>query len=174
MEPPTLHLIVGLPGAGKTTLACRLERELRALRLTPDDWIGPLYGEHLSQSELDAVRDPVETVQWAVAAAALAVGTTVILDFGFWARAERESFRERAAALGARSQVHGLVVPKEELWARLNRRNSDLPPATFRITRAQLDSWWVLFEPPDNEELRLRRAPAEGAKQNIDNRRTWP
>lgn len=153
-----------MPGAGKTTLAQRLERELPALRLTPDEWIRPLYGGHLSQSELDAARDPVETVQWAVAAAALAVGTSVILDFGFWARAERESFRERAAALGARSQVHGLVVPKEALWARLNRRNADLPPATFRITREQFDSWWVLFEPPDDDELLLRLAPAKAGK----------
>jgi len=161
MEPPTLHLIVGLPGAGKTTLARRLERELPALRLTPDEWIGPLYGERLTQPELDAVRDPVENVQWRVAARALSLGASVILDFGFWTRGERESFRERASALGARSQVHGIVVPKEELWARLNRRNKDLPAHTFHITREQLDAWWALFEPPDDEELRLRSAPEE-------------
>lgn len=32
---PTLHLLVGLPGSGKTTLARRLEQDLPALRLTP-------------------------------------------------------------------------------------------------------------------------------------------
>ena len=32
----TLHLMVGLPCSGKTTEARRLERELGALRLTPD------------------------------------------------------------------------------------------------------------------------------------------
>ena len=41
---PTLHLIVGLSGSGKTTLARRLERELDALRLSPDEWIAALYG----------------------------------------------------------------------------------------------------------------------------------
>ncbi|HMF88378.1 MAG TPA: AAA family ATPase [Gemmatimonadaceae bacterium] len=165
MEPPTLHLIVGLPGAGKTTLARRLEGELPALRLTPDEWIGPLYGERLTQPELDAVRDPVENVQWGVAARALSLGASVVLDFGFWTRAERESFRERAATLGARSQVHGLVVAKDELWARLDRRNKDLPPHTFHITREQLDAWWALFEPPDDEELRLRSAPEESMQK---------
>jgi predicted kinase len=161
MEPPTLHLIVGLPGAGKTTLARRLERELPALRLTPDDWIGPLYGERLTQAQLDAVRDPVESVQWAVAARALSLGASVILDFGFWTRDERETFRERASTVGARSQVHALVVPKEELWARLDRRNADLLPGTFHVTRQQLDAWWALFEPPEYDELRVRPAPEE-------------
>ena len=36
---PTLILMVGLPGAGKTTLARQLERERPALRLTPDEWM---------------------------------------------------------------------------------------------------------------------------------------
>jgi predicted kinase len=157
--PATLHLIVGLPGAGKTTLARRLERELPALRLTPDEWIGPLYGEKLTEAALDATRDPVEAVQWSVAARVLALGVNVILDFGFWSRAERERFRARAATLGARSQVHGLIVSREELWARLQRRNADLPPHTFRIEHERLDAWWRLFEPPDAAELRVRPMP---------------
>ena len=34
----TVYLIVGLPGAGKTTRARELEAERAALRLTPDEW----------------------------------------------------------------------------------------------------------------------------------------
>lgn len=36
---PTLFLMCGLPGSGKTTLAKQLERERSALRLTPDEWL---------------------------------------------------------------------------------------------------------------------------------------
>lgn len=39
-----MHLTVGLPGAGKTTLARELERAGGALRLTPDEWMLPLFG----------------------------------------------------------------------------------------------------------------------------------
>src|SRR5437879_1890710 len=83
---PTLILMCGLPGSGKTTLAKKLEQERKALRLTPDEWITPLYGAELSQPELDACRDPVEAVQWSVAERALSLGVSVILDFGFWSR----------------------------------------------------------------------------------------
>ena len=40
----TLVLIVGLPGAGKTTQAKRLAAQRHAIRLTPDEWMIPLFG----------------------------------------------------------------------------------------------------------------------------------
>src|SRR4029077_5670077 len=156
---PTLHLIVGLLGSGKTTLARRLEREHDALRLCPDEWIAALYGNAPPEPILDAARDPVEQLQWAVAERALQLGVSVILEFGFWSRSERELFRARAAELGASSEVHARVVPEDELWRRLARRNAKLPPGTFAITREQLASWSKLFEPPVPEEL--ARRPAE-------------
>ena len=40
----TIYLIVGLPGAGKTTRAKELEITESALRLTPDDWQMSIFG----------------------------------------------------------------------------------------------------------------------------------
>jgi predicted kinase len=151
--------MVGLPGAGKTTLAKQLEAERSALRLTPDDWITPLYGPNLSGAKLDAVRDPVESVQWAVAARALSLGVDVVLDFGTWSRRERDDFRARAAALGARSEIRFLEVPRSELSARVAARNAALPPHAFHISDDQLDQWWTAFEPPTADELRPRELP---------------
>lgn len=152
----TLLLMCGLPGAGKTTLAKRLERERRALRLTPDEWIVRLFGAGLTPPTLDWCRTPVETVQWTVAERALSLGLDVILDFGFWSRSEREEFRARARALGAGSEIHFLDVPREELLARLSARNAALPPFTFGVTEGQLDLWLSLFEPPSADELQPR------------------
>jgi predicted kinase len=39
---PTLVVICGLPGAGKTTHARRLEQEMPALRFCPDEWMQAL------------------------------------------------------------------------------------------------------------------------------------
>ncbi len=153
----TLIMMCGLPGSGKTTLARRIERERDALRLTPDEWIARLYGTELTPPALDWCRDPVEAIQWELAERALRLGVNVVLDFGFWSRVEREEFRARAAALGAGSEIYFLDVPRAELSARVAERAGALPPpGTFRVTEAQLDAWFKLFEPPTADELRPR------------------
>ena len=57
----------------------------------------------------------IEAMLWNIASRALELGTNVILDFGFWAREEREDYRSRAKQLGASSEVHFLDVSEDEL-----------------------------------------------------------
>ena len=47
----TMLLMVGLPGAGKTTRAKELAAAHRALRLTPDHWMIPLFGESMADGK---------------------------------------------------------------------------------------------------------------------------
>jgi len=146
---PILHLICGLPGSGKTTFARRLERDLSALRLAPDEWMARIIGDGYDEAK----RAAVEAVQWEIAARALSLGVDVILENGFWSRRERDDFRARAAALGAETRLHFLDVPRDELLRRLALRNATAPPDTFRVDAAQLDSWSRWFEPPTPDEL---------------------
>ena len=111
----TLHLMVGLPCSGKTTLAKQLENELSALRLTPDEWHRRLYGQDATHPQHDDRHAQIEALQWEVAAKALARGVDVILDFGFWSKNERREFRDRAARLRVQTLIHFLDVPFDEL-----------------------------------------------------------
>ena len=149
----TLALICGLPGAGKTTLARRLENFRPALRLCPDEWIKAIIKDEADQGELDRLRDPVEALQWQTARRLLTLGVSVILENGYWSRAERERVLTEARALGVRVEMHYLAVSRDELWQRIERRNAAGLEGSFRVTRAQLDLWWSWFEPPDSEEL---------------------
>ena len=149
----TLILISGLPGSGKTTLARQLEQVRPALRLSPDEWIAPLLADPADTAERDRLREPIEAVQWEVAARALALGVDVVLDWGFWSRAERVTCRARAEALGAKTELHFLAASRDELWERLSRRNASLPPGTFPVTEAELDLWLLQFQPPSADEL---------------------
>ena len=50
-----VYLIVGLPGAGKTTHAKELEISAPALRLTPDEWQIALFGDQNPPDKRDLV-----------------------------------------------------------------------------------------------------------------------
>ncbi|WP_218780459.1 AAA family ATPase [Bacillus sp. EAC] len=149
----TLHLMVGLPCSGKTTLARKLEEKYSALRLTPDEWHIRLFGQDMDDKEHDARHNLVESLLWDVAGRVLVIGADVILDFGFWARSEREDFRSRAAELGADFKIHFLEVPEEMLLERLAARNAQLPQYTFPLPNMMLREWIQSFEPPSKEEL---------------------
>ena len=148
--------MVGLPCSGKTTLAKKLEHEQSALRLTPDEWQVGLFGQDAKEPEHDARHSFIEAMLWNIASRALELGTNVILDFGFWAREEREDFRLRARQLGASSEVHFLDVPEDELMGRLAVRNSQLSQASFFIPENMMKPWIAFFQRPTLDELERR------------------
>jgi len=152
----TLHLMVGLPCAGKTTLARRLEAEHSAIRLTTDEWHVRLFGQDAEHPEHDARHNLIESLLWEVASRALELGTSVILGFGFWAREEREDFRSRAKQRGASSEVHFLDTPDDELLRRLTERNAQTSTLSFRIPQEMMKPWIAVFQKPTPDEL-LRR-----------------
>jgi len=156
----TLHLIVGLPCSGKTTLARQLETKYSALRLTTDEWhirlFGSDFGDNMTESEQaehDSRHESVESIMWDVAARVLVLGIDVVLDFGCWVRSQRDEFRSRAKNLGADSKIHFVDAPDEVLFERLKARNDMQAEGTFFIPEANLKEWIQIFEPPSSEEL---------------------
>ena len=149
----TLHLMVGLPCAGKTTLAKKLEKDLNALRLTPDEWHRRLFGQDIEHPDHDLRHDTIEDLLWRVAAPVLSHGVDVILDFGFWKRIEREDYRARAAAIGVPTIIHFLDLPQEVLFRRLDIRNDLAGDEVAYIPPQMLREWISHMEPPDADEL---------------------
>jgi predicted kinase len=141
--------MVGLPGAGKTTRAKELAARHGALRLSPDAWMIPLFGD----SEAGGKRDVLEGRLIWLALAALRLGTSVVLDFGFWARDERSALRWLAASAGASCQVVYLPVDRATQHARIAHRRAHAPHQTFAISPAESDIWRAQFEAPDTAEL---------------------
>lgn len=150
---PTLYLLCGLPGSGKTTLATELEAAGKGTWLNADRWVSRLYPDDAEAAARDDRKGQVEQLQWELAERLLADGSSVILDWGVWTRAERDHLRQRARELGATVETLFTEVPIETLKARLAERNQNLPPGTFSISADELDEWASLFEPPTEEEL---------------------
>lgn len=148
---PTLHLLCGLPGSGKTTLACHLEKQSSALRFSEDEWLGQLYGAEFALD--DDKRFRIKQQHWSIAERVLPLGIDVILDWSFLLRSERDDFRGRGAAFGANVQIHYLDVPLDQLKIRLAIRNQQLGPHTFPVTTSLLLELFNQFEPPTVDEL---------------------
>lgn len=150
-----LILTCGLPGAGKTTLATQLAADRNAVRLTKDEWLWALGSTPWDER----TREKVEHQLWRLAQEILRLGLSVVLDFGLWARIERDEMRNAARDLGVGTELHYLDVPTKELWRRIEARNSEPPWDSQPIRRADLEGWASAFQAPDDAELALFDPP---------------
>jgi predicted kinase len=150
-----LVLICGLPASGKTTLARELARRIPAIRLNKDDWVTRL-GHDVWDDEF---RVRLEAQLWALTLELLAQGQSVILEWGHWARVERDEKRLGARALGVDVELHYLDTPLDELIARAEQRNASGEWTASPITRAHFEQWATIFQAPDEEERGLFDEP---------------
>jgi predicted kinase len=152
-----LLLTCGLPAAGKTTLARQLAVDRPAVRLTKDEWLWALGSDPWDA----ATQERVEGELWRLAQEILRLGLSVVVDFGLWARSERDEMRSAARELGVGVGLHHLEVPADELWRRIDARNAQPPWDRHPIDRANLDVWLARFEAPGPAELALFDPPPD-------------
>lgn len=151
-SPPTLSLLCGMAGAGKTTLARRIERQPGAIRFSPDEWIVALMADTDDRAEMDRLRPLVEQLQWSEAEKLLEAGVSVVLENGFWRREERLERVRAARQLDVRLVLHFLDPPRGELLRRIAQRNKSIDVGALRISEEELDEWLGWLERPDAQE----------------------
>lgn len=151
--PGRLVIIMGLPGSGKSTLARAIAAAAGGTIYSPDDWMDAL-GVDLWNGTM---RQAVETLQWQQAQDILRLGGVAIIEWGTWARSERDLLREGARALGAAVELHFPDAPPEVLHERTSIRDRENPPLTLE----QLQSYSAAIERPSADELALYDPPLE-------------
>ncbi len=160
--PARIHLVIGPVGAGKSTFARQLARELAAIHLNLDAWMARLYGAE--ERPPDGViewyvvrRDRCIEQIWCTAEEVLGAGANVILEIGMLQRRERRALYARVDGAGWDTTVYVLDAPRDVRRARVERRNVDrgetfamaVPPHIFELAS---DMW----EPPDDDERAAR------------------
>jgi predicted kinase len=156
--PPTLNLVFGPCGAGKTSYAYALGRREGAVVFVLDDW-----GERLFGPDVDGPIDfgwmaerlgRCRALIWSTAAAVLDAGTSVVLDLGLMRRADRARIREMAGEAGLSVRWHFVDAPREVRRARVAARN-DAKGETFarEVPPEMFDMFEALYEAPAPAEL---------------------
>ena len=149
---PRLVLLCGLPASGKTTLARELADAYGAVRLNPDEW-----ELALDVDPFDAgFQARLEAAFWELTQRLLALGTSVVLEWGFWARSERDEKREAARTLGVAVELRFLDAPYGELVRRIGDRHAG---GGLAITERHMERYRGIFQPPTEDELALYDPP---------------
>jgi predicted kinase len=145
-----------LPASGKTTLARELADAYGAVRLNPDEWESALDVDPFDED----FQSRLEAAFWELTQRLLVLGTSVVLDWGFWDRSERDEKRVAARTLGAAVELRFLGAPYDELVSRVAARHA---AGGIAITERHMEGYRDGFQPPTDDELALYDPPLPGS-----------
>jgi predicted kinase len=147
-----IYFISGFIGSGKTTYSNQLASEQSAFRFSIDEWMIPLYGEHMERDVFDARIETLTGLFKTSALRLLDLGVSVVFDFGFWKRTDREAIAQWARQHELDFEIIYLNVDFEVCCQRAGLRNSSLEGKSYEMTPEMLDLFWSWFEVPDTDE----------------------
>jgi predicted kinase len=162
---PKAFLLHGFIGVGKTTFARRLEREQGAVRFTHDEWMSRLHGSDPPAADFQDHAGRIFAVMESVWTRCLELGTNVVLDYGFWTRAERAHVGALVAKHGGEPVLYRLTCSGDVAMRRIAERNGQsgtlyIAPETYRTLQAR-------FEPLGSDEACIDHPPDIAVPQNV-------
>ncbi|MCB1034249.1 MAG: ATP-binding protein [Acidobacteria bacterium] len=152
-----LHFFCGKAGAGKSTLAAKLAKDLGAVLLSEDVMLSRLFGDQMKVFD-DYLRFSrrLKTVVGPLTAELLAAGRSVVLDFQANTRASRAWFLSVCGQVGATHVLHYLDTADSTCLQRIAERNVERPEGSHFLSEEDFRLVTSFFEPPTEEGLNVR------------------
>jgi predicted kinase len=153
-----IHLVCGSTGAGKTTYAGKLSRQLGALHLSIDDWmVGLFAADKPERPDWQWIDERVRRCERQMVATARQLGrlgVPSVLDLGLQRADQRQRIATAVTADGLAVHLHFLDVDAAERWRRVEGRNHE-QGETFRlaVTRPMFDFIETIWQPPGADEM---------------------
>lgn len=142
---------------GKSTYAEQLRSSHHSVILSVDEITLALFDQDAGDS-LDGSVDKLKKYLFHKSLEIIEAGVDVILDWGFWTRAERNAAKEFYQSRQIEYEFHYLDICEEVWKKRLKHRN-------YLVQTGQIDAYYVddgliekfthIFEQPEREEMDL-------------------
>ena len=153
MKTPTLHFMCGKAGAGKTTIADTVARDLAAILISEDIWMIRLYGDQMKTFD-DYIRfsKKLRTVVGPLVTDLLNAGHSVVMDFQANTKARRAWFRSLFEEARAAHVMHFAQTPEPVCLERIAKRNIERPEGSHHLTEEDFTYVSSFFEAPEDAE----------------------
>lgn len=152
---PQLYLICGAICSGKTHFARQLSMEKNAVILSCDEVENDLFQKDLGSAH-DEMADRIHSYLLKKAAEIIHHGTSVILDWGFWRKADRENTSNYFKTLSIPYEWHYMDTSTEQRSKNIETRNQAVKKRNspdYYVDSGLLQKCDSLFEPPSREEI---------------------
>ncbi|HCC07309.1 MAG TPA: hypothetical protein DEP72_04000 [Clostridiales bacterium] len=147
---PTLYMLCGKVGSGKSTYARKMEAEQGVIHFSADDYMLHFYGHLDGREAHEAALIKCEEMIYRTCEKLLGLEHSVVLDFGFWKRAKRDYIRERFAKYDVR--LIYLNYSDEVIRERVHHRNKNLKENEYEIPDHEYELFSSWFEEPGEDE----------------------
>ena len=141
--------------SGKSTYAQKLRQELGAVILSIDELMLSVLGSDTGDKHDEYVRR-CEMYLYKKSAEIVAAGTDVILDWGFWTKAQRDFARSFYKESGIDCELHYIIVSDDEWRKRIMRRNAEVEAGrsdAYFIDDGLAAKFESIFQMPDESEI---------------------
>jgi predicted kinase len=150
---PIAYMLCGLTGSGKTAYARSLEA--RGLpRLSVDETVFARHGRYdvdYPHRQYRAYHDSARAELDKRLSELLQQGVSVVLDYGFWSRKDRDRYKRTIEDAGGTWKLLYFKADRDLLRKRLSARNEQTGPNALTVDAGMLDDFLSRFEPPEGE-----------------------
>ena len=155
MNMPKVMMMCGRLCSGKSTCAEKLQKENRAVILSIDEIMLALFGRDAGEKHDDYVAK-IKGYLYQKSLEIIESGTNVILDWGFWTKADRGFARKFYGSGGIPNELYYIDIDDCEWNRRIMERNQNIldhKSNAYYVDEGLAAKFNAIFEKPDPSEI---------------------
>ena len=149
-----IFLMCGKICSGKSTHAEKLRKEYNAVILSVDEITLALFGQDAGEKH-DYYVEKLKEYLYKKSLEILEAGVNVVLDWGYWIKAERDFAREYYSSHNVEYEFHYIDISDEGWYRGLEIRNTDVlekKTDAYYVDDGLAKKFQAIFEKPEKAE----------------------